>query len=109
MDYNEENDGTDESPTTNKNEDSQDETYEETTPELRSLQPPSTSGKSNDMQQKGNTWLNGTEPEEVSQSTGTTSMPSTEPTVKAPERIGFGEVGLGFMETPEVGTVPAIQ
>jgi hypothetical protein len=32
-------------------------------------------------------------------------MPSTQPTIKNPEEIGFGKVGLGFMETPEV---PAI-
>jgi hypothetical protein len=77
--------------------------FEETTPELRNLQPPSTPSERSDTRQhmKGFTWPNGPEPEEVSLLTGTTSMPSTPPT--APERIGFGNLGLGFMETPEVG------
>jgi hypothetical protein len=52
MDYNEENDRTDESLITDKNEDLLDETYEETTPELRKLQPSLTLGKDNDTQKE---------------------------------------------------------
>jgi Reverse transcriptase (RNA-dependent DNA polymerase)/RNase H-like domain found in reverse transcriptase/Integrase zinc binding domain/Aspartyl protease len=80
-------------------------------PELLDLQPSPSPDIVSDTEEEGleqYTWPNGPEPEEVSQSMDTTSLSTTEPTMETPERIGFGKVGLGFMETPEVGNVPAI-
>jgi hypothetical protein len=103
IDYNEGNDGTDESLIHDTDEVSQDETSKGIDSGLRNLQPSSAPNQRNDTQKQmeGNTWPNGPEPEEeVSKSMGTTSIPLTQPTIKSPERIGFGKVWVRIYGNP---------
>jgi hypothetical protein len=128
-DYKEEptNNGTDESPDAETDDKIPlDRTCEEkgkdSEHEARELQPSPTPSEDSDIRE-WEEWINWPEKEpgeELSPLTGTTSLPATPESSKEmprsgsqaqedpPDTLGFGKVGLGFMETPEVGNVPSI-
>jgi Aspartyl protease len=122
------NNGTDESPNAETDDKipldgTCEEKGKDTEHKVSELQPSPVPSEDSDIRE-WEEWINWPEEEpdeELSPLTGTTSLPATPESSKEmprsgsqaqeepPDTLGFGKVGLGFMETPEVRNVPSIR